>query len=294
LLELLADVNRRLMLPLEQLGTDVMDTGLGLAALFEGVSRGLIPPDDAPDFCFNGGGMGNLEAAVSAVDMLRSGHALEYPALRAVGDGPQALAQQYPGMQEIVYTGGPGTLANAGHSNTLWTFLTPFSRFFGHYVGQYYKITEELPAPNTDPQFTRDLFRRVIARLLQREFFWLLSNALSQCAFTFVIFSQDGTGERLGDDKLLIRVLEYYGIHTTRDELEEFAQRFWAQSIDFKIQYGWQPPAAHDFPFRVYEGLALALDREAGELQELMDQLIEEWKYQAAKIMHGFGYSVPW
>ena len=78
-----------------------------------------------------------------AVDLLRQGvDGGRYPALRAIGDGPQALTQRYPAMQEIVFTCGDRTLGNAGHSNALWTFLMPFSRFFGHYSGQIYKIDE--------------------------------------------------------------------------------------------------------------------------------------------------------
>jgi hypothetical protein len=83
----------------------------------------------------------------------------------------------------------------------------PFSRFFGHYVGQYYKVDEELPPAGSDVESVRACLERVVRRLLAREFFWLLANALSQCAFTFVIYSQDGQGERLSDDDLLVRVL---------------------------------------------------------------------------------------
>lgn len=54
----------------------------------------------------------------------------------------------------------------------------------------------------------------------QRGFFWLLSNALLQCVFTFVIFSQDGEEERLSDDDLLVRLLRNCGIHATRADLE--------------------------------------------------------------------------
>jgi hypothetical protein len=238
--------------------------------------------------------LGNLEAAVQAVAMLRSGQASEYPALRAAGDGPQALAEQYPAMQDVVFTGGKGTLGNAGHCNALWTFLMPFSRFFGHYVGQYYKVEEELPPPGSSPEAYRACFERVVGRLLGREFFWLLANALSQCAFTFVIFSQDGEGERLSDDGLLVRILRHYGIHTTRADLEWFAQAFWAQSVDLKRRFGWRPPAAADFPRRVYEALSLALGRPIEELQALMDLLIAEWKRQAGEVMRRFGYEATW
>jgi hypothetical protein len=314
-LDLRAEVDRRLLLPLEQMGCDVMNVGTGLAALFEGLERGLIPRQDVPDFIASGGGLGapsaspprsggsvtacpgseqRLEAAVQAVRMLRSGQAAEYPALRAVGDGPQALAERYPAMQDVVFTGGKGTLGNAGHCNALWTFLMPFSRFFGHYVGQIYKIEEELPPPGSDQATYRACFERVVRRMLAREFFWLLANALSQCAFTFVIFSQDGEGERLSDDDLLVRILRNYGLHTARADLEWFAQAFWAQSVDLKCRFGWRPPAAAGFPRRVYEALSLALGRPVEELQALMELLIAEWKRQAGEVLARFGYAVGW
>jgi len=339
--DLLADVNQRLILPIEQLGCDVMNTSLGLAALFEGVETGIIPRDDAPDFLAGVNmlagmprgtatmprsddfsrpvpptqvttandemGLGpaarddgstnsgqRLEAAVQAVAMLRSGEAAAYPALQAIGDGPQALAERYPPMQDIVFTCGKGTLGNAGHCNALWTFLMPFSRFFGHYVGQLYKIDEELPPRSSDEEASRPFFQRIVARMLAREFFWVLANALSQCAFTFVIYSQDGQGERLSDDDLLVRILRTYGIHTSRADLMWFSQAFWAQSIDLKCRFGWQPPAASDYPRRVYEALSLALNRSPDELRELMGLLIGEWKGQAGDVMVRFGYDVPW
>ncbi len=301
-LDLLAEVNQRLILPIEQLGCDVLNVGLGLAALFEGVEQGIIPAGDVPDSIARGSGLAapsmgsgrRLDAAVQAVAMLRSGQAAEYPALRAVGDGPQALAERYPLMQDVVFTSGKGTLGNAGHCNALWTFLMPFSRFFGHYVGQYYKVEEELPPPGSDQAAYRACFERVVGRLLAREFFWLLANALSQCAFTFVIFSQDGQGERLSDDDLLVRLLRNYGIRSTRADLEWFAQAFWAQSIDLKCQFGWRPPSAIDFPRRVYEALSLALDHPPEELQSLMDVLIDEWKRQAGEVLARCGYEAPW
>jgi aldehyde:ferredoxin oxidoreductase len=313
-LDLRSEVDRRLILPIEQMGCDVLNVGLGLAALFEGVERGLIPESDVPDFISrgmgpvdpstdpsvgpstasgHGSGRGSgrrLEAAVEAVAMLRSGQAAEYPALRAVGDGPQALAEMYPAMQDVVFTGGRGTLGNAGHANALWTFLMPFSRFFGHYVGQLYKIDEELPPPGSDEAAYRACFERVVRRMLQKEFFWVLCNALSMCAFTFVIFSQDGQGERLDDEGLLVRMLHRYGIHASRADLEWFAQAFWAQSMDLKYRFGWRPPSAADFPRRVYEALSLALDRPVEELQALMGMLIEEWERQAGDVRRRFGY----
>jgi aldehyde:ferredoxin oxidoreductase len=289
-LDLLAEVDRRLILPIEQLGCDVIDVGLGLAALFEGIKRGIIPAGDVPDSLSTGG----LEAVVQAVAMLRSGEAAEYAALQAIGHGPQALADLYPPMQDVVFTGGKGTLGNAGHCNALWTFLMPFSRFFGHYVGQFYKVDEELPPPGSGQEAYRACFERVVERLLRREFFWLLSNALSMCAFTFVIFSQDGRGERLSDDGLLIRLLRCYGIHTTLADLEWFAQAFWAQSMDLKAQFGWRPPSAADFPHRVYQALSLALEQTPEELETLMQMLIEEWKRHAREVMARFGYAVTW
>jgi hypothetical protein len=169
-----------------------------------------------------------------------------------------------------------------------------FSRFFGHYVGQYYKIDKDLPPQGSDEQAYRACFERVVRGLLAREFYWLLGNALSQCAFTFVIFSQDGLGERLSDDDLLVRLLRHYGIRTTRDDLDWFSQAFWAQSIDLKCQFGWRPPSAADLPRRVYEGLSLTLDRPPEELQNLMDLLIDEWKRIAGEVLYRFGYEAPW
>jgi aldehyde:ferredoxin oxidoreductase len=293
-LDLLAEVDRRLILPIEQLGCDALDVGLGLAALFEGIERGVIPDEHVPDFMAQGPGLGHLDAAVQAVAMLRSGEAAQFAALRAVGDGPQALARQYPSMRDIVFTGGRGTLGNAGHCNALWTFLMPFSRFFGHYVGQYYKVEEELPPPGADEEAYQQCFAGVVQRLLAREFFWLLANALSQCAFTFVIFSQDGQGEKLSDDDLLLHLLRSYGIQTTRADLAWFGQAFWAQSIALKCEFGWRPPAAADFPLRVYEALSLALGRSPEELRSLMEMLISEWRRQAGEVLKRFGYDTPW
>ena len=114
------------------------------------------------------------------------------------------------------------------------------------------------------------------------------------CAFTFVIFSQDGAGEQLSDDDLLTRLLRNYGIRTTRADLEWFSQAFWVQSIDLKCRFGWQPPTVADFPQRVYEALAPVLERTPEELQALMGMLIEEWKRQAGEMMARFGYEVSW
>jgi hypothetical protein len=115
-----------------------------------------------------------------------------------------------------------------------------------------------------------------------------------------VIFSQDGAGERLSDDDgrsssaSLVKLLHDYGIHTKRADLEWFAQAFWAQSIDLKCQFGWQPPSAADFPRRVYEALSLALGRTPEEWQLLMAVLIDEWRRQAGEMMTRFGYEAAW
>lgn len=294
-LDLRAEVERRLILPIEQMGCDVMDIGIGLAALFEGLERRLIPVTDVPDFLVQGASSGGrLEPVARAVALLRAGQVDDYPALRAVGDGPQALAQAYPAMRPFVFTGGKGTLGNAGHANALWTFLMPFSRFFGHYVGQYYKIEATLPPPGSDEAAYYACFERVVEQMLRKEFFWILCNALSMCAFTFVIFSQEGAGDRLSDGDLLIRLLRQYDIRTTRVDLAWFAQAFWAQSIDLKCQFGWRPPSAGDFPRRVYETLSLTLERPADALQSLMAMLIAEWRQQARDVMERFGYEVAW
>ncbi|MBN1934677.1 MAG: hypothetical protein JW934_08420 [Anaerolineae bacterium] len=295
-LNLLADANLRLMQPIEQMGCDVLEVGLALAALFEGVEHGLVPVDDVPKFILDvpkDAGQ-RLKVAIQAVDLLRSEGARAFPALYAVGDGPQALAARYPSMQDIVFTGGRGTLGNAGHANALWTFMMPFARFFGHYVGQAYKIDEPLPAPGAEQREYEICFERVVDRLLARELFWILANALSQCAFTFVIFSQDGQGERLSDDHLLVRLLGHYGIKTTRTDLEWFAQAFWAQSMAFKAEFGWRPPSAEKIPRRVYEALSLALERPADEVRALMALLIEVWKRKAGEVMRRLGYEPAW
>ena len=285
------EVHRRLLQPIEQLGCDVIDVGVGLAALFEGLEQGIIPPQDVPPE-LRGAQLGDLAPAAAAVECLQRG-AGGYPALRAVGDGPQALARRYPAMQEIVFTCGESTLGNPGHCNALWTFLMPFSRFFGHYSGQIYKIDEALPADPSEAQM-RALLSRVVQRMYDRELYGILCNALSCCAFTFVLFSQDGLGERLDDGDLLVRVLAQYGIRTTRAELTWFAQAFWAQSIQFKVEYGWRPPRAEDLPRRVYEALSTALGQPPEVLGRWMGWLIEAWEELARDKLARFGYDVVW
>ncbi|MGD2176190.1 MAG: aldehyde ferredoxin oxidoreductase N-terminal domain-containing protein [Anaerolineae bacterium] len=300
-LALMREVDRRLMVPIEQMGCDVIDVGVGLAALFEGLERGIVPRSDVPSGLREAGlsegattPKQRLETAVIAVNLLRQGlNGNLHPALRAVANGPQALAERYPAMQDILFTGGKKTLGNAGHSNALWTFLMPFSRFFSHYSGQIYKIDETLP-PNPDNETLRRVFRRVIERMFAREHMSILCNALSCCAFTFAMFTQDGRGEQLDDTDLLVRTLAAYDIHTTRDDLMWFAQAFWAQSIDLKTRYGWRPPSANDLPQRIYEGLTLVLAQPTETLVRWMDLLIGEWKTTARQVLGKFGYETTW
>ena len=289
-LRLLEEVDRRLLLPIEQMGCDAIDVGVGLAALFEGLEQGVVPPDDAPEFLRQEHLLGDLEIAAQSIGAMRAGD--PSLALHAVGDGPQALAERYSPLQQRLFTSGPGTLGNAGHANKLWTFLMPFSRFFSHYSGQLYKIEGELPR-ETGGAETQALFERVVSEALQREFYGALCNALSLCAFTAVVFSQHGRGVALDEDDLLVRTLACYGIETSREELEWFAEAFWAQSMVLKMQFGWQPPTAASLPARVFEALSLALDRPVPDLRALMDQLIGVWKRQAGEILYKYGYEVP-
>jgi hypothetical protein len=130
--------------------------------------------------------------------------------------------------------------------------------------------------------------------MFDRELFGILCNALSCCAFTFVMYSQDGEGERLDENDLLVRTLAQYGIHTTREELMWFAQAFWAQSIDLKAQHGWRPPRAGDLPQRVYEALSVALDRPPEELRRWMELLIDAWRTHAGVMLAKYGYEAGW
>jgi aldehyde:ferredoxin oxidoreductase len=289
-LQLLQEVDRRLVMPIEQMGCDVIDIGLGLAALYEGLESGAIPRSEMPAFLRREHLLGDLVIAAETVEAMRGGDPA--PVLRAVGDGPQALAELYPDLRDCLFTSGPGTLGNAGHANKLWSFLMPFSRFFSHYSGQLYKIQGELPASSNEAEM-QALFERVVTEALQREFYGALCNALSLCAFTAVVFSQKGRGVTLDDEDLLSRTLACYGIEMGRGELEWFAEAFWAQSIAFRLEMGWQPPEAADFPGRVYEALSEALGRPAAELRALMDQLIAEWKRQAGGVLFKYGYEQP-
>lgn len=287
------EVDRRIILPIEQMGCDIIDVSLGIAALLEGLEKGLIPEGDVPSFLRQDeAGFGNIEAAGQIVELLRAG-AADYPTIEAIGHGPQALAERYPQMKDSVFTCGKGTLGNAGHCNALWTFLMPFSRFFSHYSGQIYKIEDDIPVGAGEGEIST-LFENVIRQMLRREYLGVLCNCLSCCAFTFVIFSQDGEGERLDEEGLLVEILSHYGIKTSRQELMWFTQAFWAQSIDLKFKFGWRPPSAQDFPSRVFEALSLTLGRTPHELRRLMDLLIDEWKQQAGRVMQKFGYKVVW
>ena len=108
------------------------------------------------------------------------------------------------------------------------------------------------------------------------------------------LFSEDGRGEQLSADDLLVRILRKYDIETTSSDLKWHAQAFWAQSMQWKLELGWVPPTAGEFPRRVYEALSLALGRNPEELRSLMDRLINEWKRQAKKVLAKFGYEAPW
>ena len=289
-LSLLHQVNQKVILPIEEMGCDVIDVGVGLAALFEGLERELIPLSEVPVFLRECGCLGNLDLVVQSVEALRAGAVA--PALKAVAHGPQALAERYPEVRDIVFSSGPGTLGNAGHANALWTFLTPFSRFFGHYVGQLYKIEGNLPS-STSVDGAEQEFQPVVREALQREFFGCLGNALSLCAFTSVVFSQEGRGICLGGADLLVRTLACYGIETSRTDLEWFAESFWARSIAFRLEQGWRLPSVEDYPIRVFETLAQALGRPEDELRSLMGLLICEWKRQAEEILYKYGHCVP-
>jgi len=185
-------------------------------------------------------------------------------------------------------------MGNAGHGNALWTFLMPFSRYFGHYVGQLYKIEGELPPVESSEQDFRAVFRDIVRQGLERECYWILGNALSQCAFVFVIYSQDALGQRLGNDGLLIHLLAEYGIETNQSELEWFSQSFWAQSIALKCEHGWRPPQAEEMPMRIFETLSLATDHPPERLRLEMNWLIDEWKQEATAVLAKFGYHPVW
>jgi aldehyde:ferredoxin oxidoreductase len=290
-LELVEEVDRRVIVPIEQMGIDVIDAGIAIAALFEGLEKGKIPDQDVPSSLRTGPYFGNLDRVATVLAELRAGS--DYAALEALGRGPQGLADRYPSLADEVFTCGPNTLGNPGHGNALWTFLMPFSRFFGHYAGQAYKIPGDLQPGMSDSKISA-LFSEVVAQMLEREFFICLGNALSNCGFTFVIFSEDGGGTSLDRDGLLRRLLTIYGLDAREEDLLWFAQSFWVQSLLLKSEHGWRPAGADDFPARVYELLTDVLDFSPAQLRQLMSQLIAVWKQHAAAVISRFGYDVPW
>jgi len=288
-LSFVEEVDRLIMLPAEQLGMDVIDLGVGLAALFEGLQEGIIQIKDVPEELREGPYFGNVAAVKSSIEALRRGDAS--PALKALRAGPQGLAEGYPLLQDRVFSSGKASLGNPGHCNALWTFLMPLSRFFGHYSGQIYKIDGQLK-PEMSAAELDGLFKRVIGEMLQREFLSCLGNTLSNCAFTFVAYSQDGKGIRLDESRLLARTLEVYGLDVRQEDLQWFAEAFWAQSIALKQEMGWRLPDSSDLPARVYEALSQSLKISPVILYEWMDKLIAEWRRQAASVMRKYGFEI--
>ena len=292
-IKMLEEVDREIFLLIEQAGLDVMDVGVGIAALYEGISRGLIPLSDVPDSLHQKeNNFGSVEKAHQIMELLESNDH-EYPAIRCLGDGPQALVDAYPEMRDLVFTCGAKTLGNPGHCNKLWTFLMPFSRFFSHYSGQIYKVSGSIPE-NPDQDTLKQLFQQVTKEMFRREYFSILCNTLSCCAFGFVIFTEGGAGVELSRDDLLVDILRFYGIETTREELIRFAQNFLVQSIDLKIKHGWKPLSADDFPYRIYEAVSQAISHPPERCKEMMDVLIDEWKRQTKQLMSKYGYQAPW
>jgi aldehyde:ferredoxin oxidoreductase len=293
-LGLFAEINSGVIKPIEEMGLDIINMGIAIAALCEGIEKKIIPQKDIPESLRSKKLLGNKDAVIEMITLLMDKDTDTFPALLAAASHPEALVELYPDMRDIVFTCGKNSLGNPGHCNTLWTFLMPFSRYFGHYVGQIYKIDEELPHRGAKDIEYIECFHRVINKMLQREYYWLMGNALSQCSFTFIIFSEDARGEKLRKDSLLPRLLSHYGIKTTNHDLEWFSQAFWCQSMNFKYNMGWRPPTNEDFPFRVYEALSIALDRGPGEIKRLMGILIGIWKEKARSVLARFGYTIPW
>lgn len=292
-IKMLEEVDREIFLPIEQSGCDVIDIGVGIAALYEGISKGLIPLSDVPEFLHQPDeNFGSIDKAHKLLELLKiDNHG--YRAIRCIGDGPQALVDAYAKMRDSVFTCGTKTLGNPGHCNKLWTFLMPLSRFFSHYSGQIYKVSGNIPE-NPDSDILRELFSGVIQEMLQREYFSILCNVFSCCAFGFVIFTENGAGVELSRDDLLVKVLRFYGIGISRKELMRFAQNFWAQSMELKIKHGWQPPDADQFPYKIFEAVSQATSHPPEKCKEMMDILIDEWKLQASKIMNKYGYEASW
>ncbi|MBM3212195.1 hypothetical protein FJZ33_08245 [Candidatus Poribacteria bacterium] len=292
-IEMLKQVDKEIFLPIEQSGCDVIDIGTAISALYEGIEKSLIPLNDVPEFLHEKDtNFGSIEKTKQVLELIISNNH-KYKAIRCLGDGPQGLVEVYPQMKDWVFTCGSKTLGNAGHSNKLWTFLMPFSRFFGHYSGQIYKVSGSIPS-NLEPEALQALFSRVIREMLEREYFSILCNVFSCCAFGFVIFTKNGAGLELSNDNLLVDSLDFYGIKTTREELIHFAQNFWAQSIDLKIRLGWKPPKSDDFPYRIFQIVSKAISHPPEKCKEMMDTLIQEWKRQGKEIMSKYGYQTDW
>ena len=292
LMNLAKKADRRLFVPIEQCGCDIMDLGLAIAALFEALERGLIPREDVPEFLHAQGSLfGNMDAAARVVEVLRDG-AKDFPAIRSLGDGPQGLAARYPETQRLVFTCGSRTLGNAGHCNALWTFLMPFSRFFGHYSGQIYKIDEKLP-PDPTGEEAREVYRRVIRRMIARELFCIVGNALSLCAFVANIFGEGENGEEL-NAPLLEEVLNLYGIELSAEEIRRRAEAFLARSIRFKSELGWRPPTVADYPERIFEAVSRSIGESESRCKQVFGLLIEEWQAQMGDLLRANGVDPAW
>ncbi|MFC1498536.1 aldehyde ferredoxin oxidoreductase N-terminal domain-containing protein [Verrucomicrobiota bacterium] len=283
LLELRQFTDENLFVPIEQMGCDVMDIGIAISALFEGIEKGIIPAEDVPD-SLNGGKtlLGNREAAKLVIDLLNKG-AENYKAVKACGDGPEGLAALYPAMKDLVFTCGPKTLGNAGHCNKLWTFLMPFSRFFSHYSGQIYKINEELPSDVSDEEAFK-IFKRVIKQMIDREIVCVIGNSLSLCAFVFNIFSVNGKGELI-DYPLLLETLGIFGIDIDSATLNNQAETFLTQSIEFRKKCGWKPQTAEEYPYRIFESVSKAINIPPERCKALFDLLIKAWGESAESLI---------
>lgn len=290
--QLRKEVDEKLFLPIEQLGCDVMDVGIGMAALFEGLERGIIPREDVPDFLRGETPLfGDMEAASSIIEAMREGSS-DFPAIAALGDGPQRLVARYPEMKDLVFTCGRRTLGNAGHCNALWTFAMPLSHFFSHYSGQIYKIDENLPSDVTDDE-ARKVFARVVQRMLKREMICAVANNLSFCAFVFAIFTEEGKGEEF-NRPLLAEVLDLYGLDLPTDELQKRAETFLAQSIRLRQEMHWRPPTPSDYPRRVFEALSKVMDQPVERCAELFGLLIDEWKQATSDLLKAHGHEAAW
>jgi aldehyde:ferredoxin oxidoreductase len=287
LLELRRESDEKLMLPVEQLGIDVMDAGVALSALFEGVEKGLVPQAHLPEFMRGREELfGDIELAAQCLRALAAGGEGS-EAIRALGDGPQGLAGKYPALKDLVFTCGPRTLGNAGHCNALWTFLMPFSRFFSHYSGQVYKIDEQL-APGSSDEGAREVFRRVIERMVDREVVCVLGNGLSMCAFVFNAFTENGKGDNV-NLALLNEALGVYGLDQDAAVLRRGAEAFLAQSLEFRRELGWQPPTVEDYPARIFEAVSGPVGESPERCRQLFALLVEEWKRWESELITRYG-----